>query len=568
MSLTGTSSAQMNELRRHVRGRCQPLPHPHPPFVLFFSCSDGEERAAVHTVTGTTFEAAWQDGMKAVRLLQQRQAGKHRWLRIDWPTAVEASTWGELRDVLSNTKRNYFRLGLSLDNDFGCALLEQELNANAMLYAGNQQPCAQLNEKNFLSYFRNRFPGRPAPLFVDEQTIHLFAGTGAFFDGEAVHPLCSTGLNAGRRVVDRLDEDLVHSLIADASAFLARQVGPDGRFVYGYHPCFDRTIGAYNTLRHASTTYAMLEAYEVTQSPLLRDAIEQSIICMTRDLVVHALLPNGQLAAFLLEANREIKLGGNAMALLALTKYADVLGTTDHHDLMVKLAYGICFMQDPDSGGFRHILRFPDLETQQEFRTIYYDGEATFALMRFYELSRDPQWLDRVMLAFDRFIASGHSRHHDHWLAYAANELTRFCAEDKYFRFAIDNVADHLDFVENRITTFPTLLELMMASGQLFARLEADSDRSHLLQKIDMAHFSRALEKRALYLLNGHFWPEMAMFMRHPRRILGSFFIRHHAFRVRIDDVEHYLSGYIAYLRHLKHRAGHDASIGRSFGTT
>jgi hypothetical protein len=557
------SASRLNDLRSHVRDATRALPSPYPAFVLFFSCCDGEERADVSIATGSSFEAAWQQGLDAVRSMQQRQTGRHRWLRIDWPSAVEASTWGELRTVLDSTKRNYFRLGLALDQGFQCAFLEQELNGNAMLYGGNQKTAAELNEKNFLIYFRNRFRGRPVPGFRDDETVFLFAGSGVFFDGKAIHPLHPSGLDAGRRVVDRLDFDLVTSLIADGSEFLARQVGADGRFVYGYHPCFDREIGAYNTLRHASSTYAMIEAYEVTRSTTLRDAIDLSVLCLTRHLVSHALLPDGQVAAFLLEASNEIKLGGNAVAILALAKYATVFGDETHDDLMEKLAIGICFMQDRSTGSFRHVLKFPSLETHEEFRTIYYEGEAAFALMRLYDLTGDDRWLCAVERAFGHFIRNGHSRHHDHWLAYCANELTHYRPREEYFRFAVDNVADHLDFVANRITTFPTLLELMMASREVLSRLQADGQYPHLLDRIDLPRFEEALERRARYLLNGHFWPETAMFMRNPRRIVGSFFIRHHAFRTRIDDVEHYLSGYIAYRGYLQ-RAGAPSAVKNS----
>jgi len=525
------------------------------PVVLFFSVSDGTARARVVNVAGSSLEAAWQKGLLALRTVMKRRKLEGRWIRVDWIDEVKPATWKELRAILARTKRNYFRYGLALDREMKVAFTEMELNANAALYGGNAIAHAVLNEKNFALYARTRYPDMPVPSFADEDEVFILSTRGVFCgeDGE-VHRLNGAGPDAGRRSIERLSKEQVISLIADSSDYLARQVNEDGSFVYGYHPCFDRQIASYNGLRHASTIYSMLEAWEITRKAELKSAIDRALTYLCGTLVKRCNLPDGTQAAFLVDVGNEIKLGANAVAILALAKYAALNGTDLYDEMMERLALGIRHMQDPETGAFVHVLNYPDLSVKQAFRIIYYDGEAAFGLMRLYGLRQDPRWLHIVEKAFEHFIASDHWKYHDHWLSYCVNELTRYRPEEGYFRFAIQNVAGYLDFVSERITTFPTLLELMMAAREALARIDERPELHGLFADIDLVLFERALEKRAHYLLNGHFWPEMAMYYRNPDRIVGSFFIRHHAFRVRIDDVEHYLSGFAAYLRYMEER--------------
>ncbi len=545
---------RLKSLKAALTGKFSLLDAPFPAVTLVFAVSDGTARAVTAQGSGADLDAAWDLATAALKKIMARRKLRGRFLRVDWVEKAEEWTWDLLRKRLREVKRNYCRKGIALDRSFSRLFLEMEINAQAMLYGGNQVSHCVLNENNFQLAVQQKYGVGTTVDFQGDGEVYVLETAGLFCGEDGiVHELYGNGRNAGRRKIESLDDETLADIIRDSSDFLARQVGKDGRFVYGYHPCFDRQIPAYNALRHASTTYSMLEAWEKTRQPELLCAIERALEYLTTQFIRDC----GD-KAFIVDTGNEIKLGANATAILAMTKYSAVLGSDRFAALMEKLALGILHMQAQD-GSFTHVLTWPGLEVKEKFRIVYYEGEAAFALMRLYSLTKDERWIGAVERAFAHFIEKDYWKHHDHWLSYCTNELTLYRPELRYFRFGIQNFEGYLDFVLQRITTFPTLLELMMAGRKMLDRLKAMPNGADILAGLDEARFDQALHFRAAYLLNGHFWPEYAMFFRNPDQILGSFFIRHHAFRVRIDDVEHYLSGLVAYAGLLEARASGDA---------
>ncbi|MBR4904450.1 MAG: hypothetical protein IKZ53_07240 [Selenomonadaceae bacterium] len=524
------------------------------PCRIFLSASDMKTRAVTRHAVADNPADAWTFALE--KLKEALGSNKPTILRADWVIEIQSATWEEFLNLIGKTRRNYFRQGIALDSEFKLAFTECELNGNAMLYKESSAKCffrQDLSNK----YCKIRF-GCDFPNMEPTSPVVIFTTAGAFFseDEKTPLPIISKGLAAGHREISHTDSDVMLKLARSGARYLASQVQKNGKFIYGHWPCFDKNVPKYNTLRHFSSAFAMLDVYATYKMGEMKigSAINKVLKHGVENFIKYRTLPDGSEAAYLVETDaKEIKLGGLGLTLISLVKHSELMKTKKYYPLMNCVARAILTMQKPD-GSFVHVLNSEDFSVKEEFRIVYYDGEAIFGMMRLYSITHEEFLLNASEKAFKKFIASNHWKNHDHWLSYATNEFNIYRPKREYFEFGINNFLAFLPFIYHRDTQFPTLLELMMAADSMLERMKTMPEMADLLAKVPLEDFYAAMEARAKNLMNGFFYPELAMFFKRPESVAGSFFIRHHAFRARIDDVEHFLSGFVAYRRYLARR--------------
>ncbi len=520
-----------------------------PKYIIFISICDGKSRASVCKGIGNSLETSWKSAEDAAFKIIKNKGLKPIWIKADLVDNIKTLIYQDFLNYITGIKINYFREGLAFDEMFNLAFLEQEVNANTFIVENKDSQSKHLVWKNINFYIKNNLGLRYQIEESQVEKMYTFTTIGFFHDGETLHKLNNQWLNNGRRRIEIIDKDLIHSIIQKSSTYLTGQVDSVGKFRYGYFPCFNKEVEKYNILRHASTTYSMIEAYEITQDKELALAIKRALNYLVTDAIELTANPDGTISAFMVEKaqDNEIKLGANAAAILAFSKYTKVFGDDKYIELMEKLAEGITHFENKEDGSFVHVLNFPDLSVKERYRIIYYDGEAAFALMRLYEINRDERLVNRVEQVFKYFFQKQYWHHHDHWLSYCSNELFKYKPDKKYVEFNLANAGGILDFCLTRETTYPTLLELCMATFNMITRLRQENLYLETLASFDEEKLRRAIEHRVEHQLNGLYFPEVAMYYKVPQNILWAFYIRHHSFRSRIDDIEHNISGYSSY---------------------
>ena len=471
------------------------------------------------------------------------------WIKLDIVTSTEKVLFKELKKVLINTRRNYVDFGIAFDNLWNLAILPEEINANAFVRPDNTTKELFLSDKNINNYLRKYTTNKKAfsSEFYDEKEVVKFYTQGFFIDNEEVYELYNNGYRKGLRKVAHLESE-IDQLIESSTHFLQNMLLDNGKYIYGYFPHFDNEIGFYNILRHSSSTYALIEGLAYLGESL--QPVEKAI-----DYVISNQLLEVEDKAYVYddtEDANEIKLGQNASFIFAVCEYLKYEHHPKYLEVSQKVAKGILSMIDEDTYETTHLLNYPDLSVKEKFRIIYYDGEAALALLRLYQRDKNELWLKTVENLMDRFIEKKYWQYHDHWLGYCTNELVQINPQEKYFEFGIKNVNTYLDYIKNRETTFPTFLEMLMATYRLVEKAKETGYEELVNHLIDKEYLKEVIDIRADYQRVGFFYPETAMYFKNPSKILGSFFIKHHGYRVRIDDIEHYLSGYVQYQKAFK----------------
>jgi hypothetical protein len=338
---------------------------------------------------------------------------------------------------------------------------------------------------------------------------------------------------------------------AMGARWLASVARDDGSFFYIYYPEDDEYQGDdYNEVRHAGTTYSLFCAYAASDDDSVLEAAEGG----ARYIADNSVVVGDRGRAFVYQDR--MKLGGQALALVALLERRRVLADTTYDDLIGDLARFMLSMELPDQAGRYH----QSYDAAADERSLepdsdYYPGEALLALTRLAQQFPDGPYLGHATRAADYLLherdgdipAADAIPREDHWLTMALSELYRLDPRPEYREVAylqaesmIANQYDGDDApmrigassLRNPInyTSTATKAEALVAAWAL-AAFAGDSDAE--------VRYADAARRNVQFLLRVQFTEENTQLFPRPEAVLGAWGKDAMDPWIRIDFVQH-----------------------------
>ena len=216
---------------------------------------------------------------------------------------------------------------------------------------------------------------------------------------------------------------------------IAHLTTDSGRFKYRYDANTEAELSGYNVLRHCGAIWSMLDVFTVAPDDELLESATRAVTYLLNE---HLQFYRHYLNVCICEKNT-IKLGGNALAALALAKLYEI----KKDGILLDTCHQLCrFMLDQRKaqGDFVHKRYFKSGKISA-FRSDYYVGEALLALLACYEITGDAQLLDAVRTVESGLAAQNYGvPEQSHWMLYALEQLQRFDESPHIYEHA-ENIA-------------------------------------------------------------------------------------------------------------------------------
>lgn len=439
--------------------------------------------------------------------------------------------------------------GMAFDDKSALAFLPEEMVARTLMDSENI-----IHLDNVRKYLRKNLhdngneKGIPAS---SKTTLYRFRCFSFFTDGKEL-----VGLYRGHRFFSR--EMSKGELLAPAisgGAYLSRNAGKDGNFTYAYMPKTNETSDEYNILRHAGTVYSLLELYRVTGDKELLNTAEAGLEYL---LKAAKPLKKGADEFLCVTEDNEVKLGGNALAAVALAEHIKATGDKKYLPQLLELVRWIHSVQDENGNFAVHKIKYPSGEAVK-FESEYYPGEAMLALMRAYEITLDKKWLDAAEKAAryiinvrDKGLSPGELIN-DHWFLYALDELYEHSSNKAYaehaWKIAQGIIEDQNGpegisadwaggyYKNPRTAPAATRTEGLCAAYRIFRVAGMKTEAQATLESIKAG---------IAFQLQTQFATETVLYLDYPARALGGFHEDLTNYTIQIDYNQHNISAILA----------------------
>ncbi len=249
------------------------------------------------------------------------------YIKIDVAYNLEKQSWNQIeQQVHHQFHNNHYRRGIGFDDSCSVAFLEQEIYGKAIIRGLSYDKPNFFDETNLNYAIKQKYrAAKPEIRLQSLQEVWTFDTYATFYENGQFINLASRYDANGIRAIASNKKQHFRDLIEKNAAFLHSQIQENGKFIYGYFPAYDRDIRNYNTVRHCTSLYALLETFEVQDKPeywpKIVAAIQYALTTFYKEKdPITAFMIDGK------EGELEIKLGANAAAILMLTKYQEITG--------------------------------------------------------------------------------------------------------------------------------------------------------------------------------------------------------------------------------------------------